>query len=60
MQADLSELIKEIPCLFDTPIQIHLIEHDIDFGDAQPIGKRLYPVTPEKCRRLVHARQWNC
>ena len=48
-QADLSEVIKSFPCLFgDTPTQTHVIEHNIDVGDAQPIRQRFYRVNPEK------------
>ena len=38
---ELSNLILSFPSLFsDTPSQTHLIEHDIDMGDAEPIHQR--------------------
>ncbi len=47
--AELSALIHSYPCLFgDTPRQTHLIEHDIDVGNAQPIRQRFYRVSEEK------------
>ena len=42
---ELAALIQEFPCLFgDTPSCTHLIEHDIDIGDAKPIKQRFYRV----------------
>ncbi len=52
-QTDLTELIGSHPCLFgDAPTQTHLIEHDIDVGDAQPITQRFYRINPEKRKYL--------
>lgn len=46
-------LIKEYPSLFsDTPTQTHLIEHDIDIGDAKPIKQKFYRVSEEKKQQL--------
>ncbi|KAF7654545.1 hypothetical protein LDENG_00068500 [Lucifuga dentata] len=53
MRMQLAELIKSYPCLFgDTPTCTHLIEHDIDVGDAKPIRRRFYRVHPEKSKYL--------
>ncbi len=47
--AELSVLINNYLCLFnDVPTRTHLIEHDIDVGDAQPIRQRFYRVSEEK------------
>nr|XP_046229617.1 uncharacterized protein LOC124050808 isoform X1 [Scatophagus argus] len=47
--AELCALIHSYSCLFgDTPTQTHVIEHDIDVGDAQPIRQRFYRVSEEK------------
>lgn len=36
-------------CLFsDTPSHTHLIEHDMDLGDAQPIKQCFYQFAPDK------------
>lgn len=36
--AELSPLINDYLCLFNNvPTHTHLVEHDIDVGDAQPI-----------------------
>uniref|UniRef100_A0A8D0AC21 CCHC-type domain-containing protein n=1 Tax=Sander lucioperca TaxID=283035 RepID=A0A8D0AC21_SANLU len=46
-------LIRNYPGLFsDTPSQMHLIEHDIDIGDAKPIKQRFYRVSEEKRLQL--------
>lgn len=46
---ELLSLIRSYPVLFsDTPSQTHLIEHDIDIGDAKPIKQRFYCVFEEK------------
>ena len=40
---ELAELIKSYPSLFgDTPSKTHIIERDIDVGDAKPICQRFY------------------
>lgn len=45
----LAELIQSYPGLFsDTPTGTHLIEHDVDVGDARPITQQFYQVFPEK------------
>lgn len=49
----LIELIHSFPSLFsDTPSRTHLIEHDIDVGDAQPVRQRFYRVSPQKREQL--------
>uniref|UniRef100_A0A096M9Z4 ribonuclease H n=1 Tax=Poecilia formosa TaxID=48698 RepID=A0A096M9Z4_POEFO len=49
----LAGLIGEFPCLFsDTPGRTHLIEHDVDVGDAKPIKQRFYRVNLEKRKHL--------
>ena len=46
---ELAALIQEFPGLFgDTPSCTHLIEHDIDIGDAKPIKQRFYRVNADK------------
>ncbi len=38
---DLTQLLWEFPGLFsDVPTRTHLIQHDVDVGDAQPIRQR--------------------
>ncbi len=47
---DLTQLLWEFPGLFsDVPTRTHLIQHDVDVGDAQPIRQRFYraPVSKE-------------
>ncbi len=40
---DLTQLLWEFPGLFsDIPTRTHLIQHDVDVGDAQPIRQRFY------------------
>lgn len=47
--AELSVLMNAFPCLFrDTPSRTHLIEHDVDVGESQPIRQRFYRVSEEK------------
>uniref|UniRef100_A0A3B3R2R2 Gypsy retrotransposon integrase-like protein 1 n=1 Tax=Paramormyrops kingsleyae TaxID=1676925 RepID=A0A3B3R2R2_9TELE len=44
-RVELIALINEFPAIFgDTPTQTHLLEHDIDVGDASPIKQRFYRV----------------
>lgn len=46
---ELVSLIHSYPALFShTLSQTHLIEHDIDVGDAQPIKQRFYCVSPDQ------------
>lgn len=48
-QPDLSSLIRSFPVLFgNTPTQTHLLIHDIDVGEAQPVRHSFYHVNPEK------------
>lgn len=48
-RSELICLINAYPTLFsDIPSQTHLIEHDIDVGEAQPIRQRFYRVSPDK------------
>lgn len=50
---DLVALIRSYPVLFfDTLSKTHLIEHDIDIGDAKPIKQRFYRVSQEKRLQL--------
>lgn len=50
-RADVVRLIKSHPSLFsDTPSRTHLIEHDIDIGDAKPIKQHFYRVPLEKSK----------
>lgn len=47
--AELYALINSYLCLFnDTPTQTHLIEHDIDVGNAEPIRQPFYRVSEVK------------
>lgn len=49
---ELVNLIKGYPCLFaDTPSRTHLIEHDVDVGDAQLI-RRFYHMSSDKREHL--------
>lgn len=51
----LAALNDRFPCLFgDTPTRTHVVEHDIDIGDSQPIKHRFYRVQPEK-RKFLNA-----
>lgn len=46
-------IIEKYPMLFsDTPTKTHLIEHDIDIGDAKPIKQKFYRVSEEKKLKL--------
>lgn len=51
-----TEMIKLItvhPSLFsDTPSRTHLIEHDIDVNNSEPVKQRFYRVSDEKRRQL--------
>lgn len=50
---ELSNLILSFPVLFsDTPTQTHLLEHDIEVGDAEPIRQRFYRFSQEKRTQL--------
>ncbi|KAI3359045.1 hypothetical protein L3Q82_015431 [Scortum barcoo] len=40
----------------DTPSRTHLIEHDIDVGDAQPIRQHFYRMSPDRRRYLEAER----
>lgn len=51
--SELISLINAYPTLFSyTPSQTHLIEHDIDISEAQPIRQRFYRVSPDKRAQL--------
>ena len=51
--AQLADVIHRYPSLFsDTPGRTHLIEHDIDVGDSEPIKQRFYRVNFEKRKYL--------
>lgn len=46
---EIVNLINEFPSLFsDIPSQTHLLEHDIDVGEASPIRQRFYRASQEK------------
>lgn len=45
-------MIHSSPCLFSTPGRTHLIEHDIELGDAKPIKQRFYRVNADKLKHL--------
>lgn len=50
---ELVAFIRNYPVLFsDTLSRTHLIEHDIDMGDAKPIKQRFYLVSEEKRLKL--------
>ena len=52
-RTELAELIRSYPTIFgDAPTQTHLIEHDIDVGDALPIRQRFYRVSYDKRQML--------
>ena len=45
----LASIIQSYPSLFsDTPSRTHLIEHDVDVGDAQPIKQRFYRLSSDR------------
>lgn len=48
-RAELMLLISDFSVLLsDAPTQTHLIEHDIDVGEAKPIRQHFYPVSLDK------------
>ncbi|XP_063050317.1 uncharacterized protein LOC134445162 [Engraulis encrasicolus] len=50
---EMKKMLSDFPSLFsDTPSCTHLIEHDIDVGDAGPIRQRFYRVSAEKQQHL--------
>lgn len=50
---ELCNLILSFPSLFlDTPSRTHLLEHDIEVGEAAPIHQRFYRFPQEKCSQL--------
>ena len=52
-RVELAESICRFPGLFgDTPSQTHLVEHDIEVGEAKPIRQRFYRVSEDKRRYL--------
>nr|XP_033964458.1 uncharacterized protein LOC117465610 [Pseudochaenichthys georgianus] len=52
-RTELVDLVKNYPCLFgDTPSRTHLIEHDIEVGDAKPVRQRFYRMSPDKREHL--------
>ena len=52
-RTELVNIIKGYPCLFaDTPSRTHLLEHDIDVGEAQPVRQRFYRMSPDKREHL--------
>ncbi|XP_027894500.1 uncharacterized protein LOC114157600 [Xiphophorus couchianus] len=47
--AELTAMFNEYRCLFgDVPSRTHLIQHDIDVGEARPIRQRFYRISVEK------------
>lgn len=52
-RAELIALVQEFKCLFsDRPSQTHVISHDIELGDADPIKQRFYRVSLDKQKKL--------
>lgn len=52
-QSDLKSMLIEFLVLFsDTPSCTHLINHDIDVGDAKPFCERFYRVSFDKHKKL--------
>ena len=52
-RGELVALIRNYPALFsDVPSRTHLIEHDVDVGDAAPIKQRFYRVSSDKRKHL--------
>ena len=52
-RSELVKLVKSYPCLFaDTPSRTHLIEHDHDVGDAQPVRQQFYRMSAVKHEHL--------
>lgn len=52
-RAELIAVIESYPALFsDVPSRTHLVEHDVDVGDAVPIKQRFYRVSLEKRKQL--------
>lgn len=47
----LAGLIKRFPYLFGD-IPMHVIEHDIDIRDSEPLKQRFYPVHPQEQKFL--------
>ncbi|XP_013856350.1 uncharacterized protein LOC106512230 [Austrofundulus limnaeus] len=63
LSAERSEQLKQSVLDFcslfsDIPTQTHLVEHDIDVGDAQPIRQHFYRVPPEKSKFLESEVQY--
>lgn len=47
----LAELISIFPGLFgDRPLRTHLLEHDIEVGEAKPTKHCFYCVSADKCK----------
>lgn len=60
-QTGLTNVINSYLCLFsDTPTQTHLMEHDINVGDAQPISPRLYLVNHQKAYLSTRSCHLGC
>ncbi|KAL1279156.1 hypothetical protein QQF64_025829 [Cirrhinus molitorella] len=56
---ELIQLILEFPGLFsDVPTRTHLIQHDVDVGDAQPIRQRFYRAPLSKRKVLESEIQY--
>ncbi len=56
---DLTQLLWEFPGLFsDIPTRTHLIQHDVDVGDAQPIRQRFYRAPVSKREALESEIQY--
>lgn len=52
---EIADVINSYPSLFgDTPSRTHLLVHDIDVGDSQPIRQHFYRVSPNK-RKVLDA-----
>ncbi|KAI2645271.1 Retrovirus-related Pol polyprotein [Labeo rohita] len=56
---DLTQLLMEFPGLFsDVPTRTHLMQHDVDVGDAQPIRQRFYRAPVSKRKALESEIQY--
>jgi len=55
----MKQLIEEFACLFpDTPSATHLIQHDVDVGDAKPVKQHPYRMNPQKLAILEKEIQY--
>nr|XP_055071458.1 uncharacterized protein LOC129451930 [Misgurnus anguillicaudatus] len=58
-RSELTKLVFDFPSLFaDVPTRTHLIQHDVDVGDARPIRQRFYRVPMSKRKVLESEVQY--